>query len=339
MTAEVSYGAGRHYEALDPLEKMMAVKLNWISQPFTIFSCGVGKISIAFLLLRIMAKNKFREWFLYVLIALLVIINAICVSFIFAQCSPTRKLWEPSISGSCMKPYIQRDVGFFQASFSSFSDLVLALFPLIIIWNLQMRRAVKLGLGCAMSLGLLATGAAIVKTIQLQDLTARGDYTYQTVDLVIWFTTEMYTVIVAACVPTLRPLLPLLYGRSPSRKSAGESRETYLSARNRNKKGYRVHEDDDAHHLQVISPPRSYGNPNLSRDSHIETQNAGMMRRDIDVENEGVIFPKPDSNGIMKTTEVDVSIRDNSLHENAASFTLGDAPTHPENDMLRPYHT
>lgn len=339
VTTEVHYGAGRHYESLDAVGKLQAVKLNWISQPFTIFSCGVGKISIAFLLLRIMAKNKYREWFLYVLITLLVAINAICVAFIFAQCSPTRKLWEQSISGSCLKPYIQQDVGFFQASFSSFSDLVLALFPLIIIWKLQMRRAVKLGLGCAMSLGLLATGAAIVKTIQLQDLTARGDYTYQTVDLVIWFTTEMYTVIVAACVPTLRPLLPLLYGQSPSRKSISGRRETYQSARDRNKKGYRVHEDDDAHHLQIISPPRSYGNPNLSRDSHLETPNAEMMRQNIDVENEGVILPNPDSNGIMKTTEVDVSIRNNTLHRNAESFTQREATTHAENAIPRPYHS
>lgn len=41
--------------------------------------------------------------------------------------------WELSISGSCLNPSIEQQVEFFQASFSSFSDLVLALFPLLII--------------------------------------------------------------------------------------------------------------------------------------------------------------------------------------------------------------
>lgn len=56
-------------------------------------------MSVALLLLRIMSRNKIREWFTYLLIGLLVIINTICVAFIFAQCPPTRKLWEPDIDG------------------------------------------------------------------------------------------------------------------------------------------------------------------------------------------------------------------------------------------------
>ncbi|KAL9075328.1 MAG: hypothetical protein Q9161_001705 [Pseudevernia consocians] len=316
MTAEVAYGTGRHYETLDSLQKVMAVKLNWISQPFTIFSCGVGKISIALLLLRIMPKNKIREQrFLYILITLLIIINIICVAFIFGQCSPTRKLWEPSIKGSCMKPYVQQDVGFFQSSFSAFSDFLLALFPLIIIYNLQMKLAVKVGLGCAMSLGLFATGAAIVKTIQLKDLTARDDYTYDTVNLVIWLSTEMYVVIIAACLPTLPPLLSILFDRSRYRQGASKKWNIYLSASRRKKQRYRAHDDEDAHRLQTLSSSRSYGYFSSSKEQTIDINGAENRARDIDIESERVILPKPDVNEIMKTTEVDirVSIRNKQM--------------------------
>ncbi|KAL9001776.1 MAG: hypothetical protein Q9188_005250 [Gyalolechia gomerana] len=328
VTADVHYGTGRHFATLDPVEKLMANKLNWIAQPFAIFSCGVGKISIAFLLLRIMAKNKLRERFLYTLIALLVTINAICVGFIFGQCSPARKLWNPSVPGSCLDPSIQQNVGFFQASFSSFSDFVLALFPLVIIWNLKMRRAVKFGIGAAMSLGILATGAAIVKTIQLQQLTARADYTYETVDLVIWYTTESYVVIIAACVPTLRPLLPLLHGRSLSRKSASGSREIYPFARGRGKNGYRAHKDDDGHHLRGLYPPASYRAHGLSADDHRGTQTVCKGKQDTDVES----GPQPDPNEIIKTTEVGVSYGENSSQENAPSIAQGHAAVYAEND-------
>ena len=332
MTAEVAYGTGRHYQTLNSLQKVMAVKLNWISQPFTIFSCGVGKISVALLILRIMPKNKTRERFLYILITLLLIINTICVAFIFGQCSPARKLWEPSIRGSCMKPYVQQDVGFFQSSFSAFSDFLLALFPLVIIYNLQMKLAVKVGIGCAMSLGLVATGAAIVKTIQLEELTARDDYTYDTVNLVLWLSTEMYIVIIAACVPTLRPLLPILFGRPPYRQGVPKKWSTYLSASRRKNQGYRAHDNEDSHHLQTLPSLRSYRNSGSSKENTIDINGAGDRPRDVDVENEGVILPEPDVNGIMKTTEVDVSIRNKRSPNKAASFARREATIRPEND-------
>ncbi|KAL9596012.1 MAG: hypothetical protein Q9219_006096 [cf. Caloplaca sp. 3 TL-2023] len=317
VTADVHYGAGRHFATLSPVEQTLANKLNWIAQPFAIFSCGVGKISIAFLILRIMAKNKLRERFLYTLIALLVTINAICVGFIFGQCTPARKLWEPSVAGSCLDPSIQQDVGFFQASFSCFSDFVLALFPLAIIWNLRMRTAVKFGIGGAMSLGVFATGAAIVKTIQLQQLTARADYTYDTVNLVIWYTTESYVVIVAACVPTLRPLIPLLSCRSLSRKSASGSREIYQMARGRAKKGYRAQDDDDVHHLQ-----------GLSVDDNRGTRTVCKSQPGADIE----MGPPADVYKIMKTTEVGVSYGNNLSQEHAASLEPGKGAIHTEND-------
>ena len=332
MTAEVAYGTGRHYDTLDSVQKGMAVKLNWISQPFTIFSCGVGKISIALLLLRIMPKNKIRERFLYTLIALLIVINTICVAFIFGQCSPTRKLWEPSIRGNCLKPYVQQDIGFFQSSFSAFSDFLLAVFPLVIIYDLQMKRAVKVGLGCAMSLGLFATGAAIVKTIQLEDLTARDDYTYDTVDLVIWFSTEMYTVIIAACLPTLRPFLPILHGRSPTRQSTPKKLNTYLSASRRRKQGYRAHDDEEGHRLQTLPHSRSYGFSGSSKENTTDISGAGDGTRDVDVESGEVILPKPDVNEIMKTTEVDVSIRNKSSTSKAAPFAPRESTICAEND-------
>ena len=316
MTTGVAYGVGRHYETLDSLQKVMAVKMDWISQPFAIFSYGVGKISVALLLLRILPKNKTRERFLYVLIMLIVIIHTICVALIFAECSPARKLWEPSIKGSCWKPYVIQDVGIFQSSFSAFSDFVLALFPLLIIYNLQMRLALKVGLGCTMSLGMFATGAAIVKTIQLEDLTARDDYTYKTFSLIIWFTTEMYTVIVAACMPTLRPLLPVLLGRSSHREGAPKVWNTYLS---RKKQGYRAHNDEEAHHLQTLPPSRSYGYSASSKENTIDTNGAGDKSRDVVVESQEVILREPDMNEIMKTIEVDVSVRNKKSPSNGAA--------------------
>lgn len=271
-----------------------------------------------------MAKNKLRERFLYALIAILIVINTVGVASIFFQCTPSRKLWEPSIGGICLEPYIQRDIGFAQASFSSFSDFVLALFPLSFIWKLQTKLSVRLGLGCALSLGLIATVAATVKTVQLQKQTARSDYTYDSVALILWFVTEMYSIIIAACVPTLRPLLPVLYGKAPSRKSNSGRRDAYLSALYHRKKGYRTYENDDLHGLEILPPPPSHGNPSASGERQID------IRHDRDVDSGGMILPKPGLHEIMRSTEVDVSIRKDST-KNTASFARRETTAGAEN--------
>ena len=59
-----------------------------------------------------------------------------------------------------------------------------------------------------------ATIAAIVKTVELKNLIA-SDFTWSSVNLVYWFTTENYTIIIAACIPTLRPLFEKWF-RKPS---------------------------------------------------------------------------------------------------------------------------
>lgn len=176
-----------------------------------------------------------------------------------------------------------------------------------------------------MSLGLIATGAAIVKTIQLQDLSARSDYTYETVALMIWFTTEMYIIIIAACIPTLLPLLLLLHGRCPSRKSASRSRETYSCARGRAKQGYHAHEDDHAHYLQIMPPPPSYRSPHLSADGYIGKQFGGKMQRGHDVED----APRPDANDHRGQCELSKS----SSYGHAISFVNGEATVHAERDV------
>lgn len=43
----------------------------------------------------------------------------------------------------------------FQPAYSSFSDVVLAIFPVTVLWNLQMERRIKISLAFVMGLGIL----------------------------------------------------------------------------------------------------------------------------------------------------------------------------------------
>ena len=314
ITTGVYYGTGRHLATLHPIGGSVALKMNYLSQCFALASICVGKLSVSYLLFRIMGptRSAVRAWFLYMLMALLIAINVATVGIIFGQCTPTRKLWEPSISGHCLPAKLQPDYSYFQGAFSGLSDLVLALFPTVIIWNLKMKLHVKIGIGSAMGLGVFASAAAIVKTYELRLLNAKSDFTYVTVGLIIWFSTEMYVIIIAACVPTLRPLLPLLHGRLPvSRKSGRRNQEIYSHILKRDKKAVQANESDDSHHLPFIYPPLTHEDSHKVLRGHPDTSirsalppNAQFINRSMRVSNE-----------IEKTTEVDVSTVSQLSHE------------------------
>lgn len=90
---------------------------------------------------------------------------------------------------------------------------MLALFPNLIIWNLQLKFRIKLGLAAIMSLGLIAVIASIVKTVELKNLST-PDFAYNATDLVYWYITENWVIVIAACIPTLKPLFLVLTGKA-----------------------------------------------------------------------------------------------------------------------------
>ncbi|EEH33071.2 integral membrane protein [Paracoccidioides lutzii Pb01] len=224
VTVCVYYGTGRHVYYLDEHQKFQANKFNWISQGFHVMSTNWGKVSVALFLLRIIDRAKQTRYIFFTGMVMLTLVNSVCVFTIYGQCTPTSALWKgigPGNPGKCWHPHVQRDYAFFQGSFSAASDLVLALYPVFIIWSLQMTRKLKVGLTCVLALGVIATAAAVVKTIFLAELAAREDYTFETINLTTWISTEQYLIIIAACIPTLGPLFTAASGRKPIGKSGG----------------------------------------------------------------------------------------------------------------------
>ncbi|KAK3320367.1 hypothetical protein B0T19DRAFT_468682 [Cercophora scortea] len=217
VTMEVHYGVGSHTVHIPPPHLIKAVEWIWISAPFSTMSACFGKISIALLILRMINRNKAYTIFLWALIILLFMVNLLLTVVTFAQCTPVPWLWDQldpaaSYKGSCWDPSIQKNYGYFQGAFSAFSDLALSLFPILIIKDLKMDLKLRIGLCIVMGLGVIATIAAVVKTVQLKNLST-PDFTYNAIDLVYWYISENWVIIVAACIPTLGPLYFILTGQ------------------------------------------------------------------------------------------------------------------------------
>ncbi|KAE8154662.1 hypothetical protein BDV25DRAFT_171487 [Aspergillus avenaceus] len=290
ITISAHYGTGRHANTLTEYQQIMSTKYNWLSQGFHVMSSNWGKVSVAMFLLRIIRKVKHHKMAICGGMVLLTIINVVCVYTIYGQCTPTAKLWDTSVDGSCWDPGVQKNYAFFQGSSSAFSDLVLALYPLHTIYGLQMARKVKFGLATVLSLGIFAMVAAIIKTINLASLSARADYPWKTVDLAIWIEVEQYLIIIAACIPTLTPLFNIAIYKRSSKRNASSGKKVYTGPQYGRSDGY----------AQFGSRPgQEYPLDEYSGD-------IWTTRKDGDGNSDDPIITEEGGQGIMKTTEIHI---------------------------------
>lgn len=139
----------------------------------------------------------------------------------WASCRPTAKLYNPFLPGECWPGYITRNYGYFNAAFCTVVDFALALLPWKLLWGLQLKTKEKIGVGIAMSMGLLAGVCAIVKGVHLQNVTDLDFFcksspimknaprqlmsaTDTGKNVTIWTATETAAAVIGACIPVLR---------------------------------------------------------------------------------------------------------------------------------------
>jgi hypothetical protein len=87
-------------------------------------------------------------------------------------------------------------------------DFVLASFPWLITWGLDMRRVEKIGLCVTMSLGMIVAIVAAIRTGWKDGGNPKDEwYFWRNAHSNIWFSSEIVGTIIVQCIPVLRPLL------------------------------------------------------------------------------------------------------------------------------------
>lgn len=184
------------------------------------FLCGVpvsicqtfGRVSFAFTLLTLMGTTKTRRWLLYFLMCMQFIVSFVGLVLAYGMCSPIEVFWNTSLkeSESCVELYhwvVVDHWQFAQDAWNALTDFALALFPTLIIGQLQMRASLKLGLIGLMSLGVFAGVITIVKSIEFRILYKDPTHSsYTQSDIFIWTVVQEYVVIIAASIASIKPL-------------------------------------------------------------------------------------------------------------------------------------
>ncbi|KAI1391438.1 uncharacterized protein F4822DRAFT_185906 [Hypoxylon trugodes] len=220
--ASVESGNGQHTAILKPDQLSGAVLWTMVGFAPGVMSFSIPKLAAITLLTRLLNPSDMHKKCLWVMGVMCVLILSGCIAILFGQCTPSRAQWDFSITEkTCINPYILVNYSIFAGAFSGFVDLYLAVWPATVLFSLQMNLKKKMALIFALGLGSVACIVAIYKCTRIPGL-ASPDFTYDTADLTIWTCVEGSTIIIATCIPTLRPLADLLFGRAALGGSSGD---------------------------------------------------------------------------------------------------------------------
>ncbi|KAF7908730.1 uncharacterized protein EAF01_004485 [Botrytis porri] len=201
----ISFGLGRHIMFLTETQAAMAIRAEFIGEPFGIISPTLGRISFAVYLLRILGHQQNIRRFLYFLIAQNAIINLMALIQIFFECSDISYNWNRvGHEDQCWSMGTQAAIGYFQGSSSSLTDLVLTILPVAMVINLHIPMHLKLLLSFLLGVSLFAFIAAVIRTYCIMG--SNDDITFTSVRYIIWCAVENCTVIITSSIPFLRPL-------------------------------------------------------------------------------------------------------------------------------------
>ncbi|TEY48382.1 hypothetical protein BOTCAL_0294g00100 [Botryotinia calthae] len=224
-------GGCRHIFYLTPSQIVEIVKLNFVAQAFGITSPTLGKLSVGFLMQRILGPHTvYRKWFIHIVMAVYGLWTALTVIFTYTQCTPTSALWNPTPDMKCWGNQVFPDIAVSHGAFGTFIDFSFALLPITLVKQLAVTPKQKLALSILLSMGILAGIAAAIKTNQLKEFGNQTDPTWATFDIFVWTTVEIHLVIICGCLPTLRPIYERIINKRAISPSKSSSKPTHGSS-------------------------------------------------------------------------------------------------------------
>ncbi|OAG36316.1 hypothetical protein AYO21_09481 [Fonsecaea monophora] len=191
------------------------------------------KISIAFFLRRfVLSKNHQR--FLLGCIVFLVAFTISCAGTLIFNCGTRVDAnWNFGLRATgqakCFSNNTFTNIGIFNSSVNIATDVLFALLPIPVVWKLQANLRTKLTLCFVLGLGLFACASSIIKTVKQAHALEDPDWTFHD-SFFMWNNIEFNIGILAASLPSLRPLFAKLLGVT--------QRFTSNNSRNRANYGY-----------------------------------------------------------------------------------------------------
>ncbi|KAJ5903318.1 hypothetical protein N7504_005701 [Penicillium tannophilum] len=147
---------------------------------------------------------------------------------LFLYCSPMSAYWTQAPGSHCYSVNLFVTFALVNTSFNIFTDVLFATIPIPIIWILKMSRKVRLYLIGILSLGYVAVIFGIMNAIYQIAFPSSTDQ-YLNDWILFWATAQFNVGILAACIPSLKPIVSRVLKLSEYSNSYPQSRNIYGS--------------------------------------------------------------------------------------------------------------
>ncbi|KAH7068251.1 hypothetical protein BKA63DRAFT_110145 [Paraphoma chrysanthemicola] len=198
----VEYATGY---VVDTWDDRMHILIN-ITSCGTLVGQALSKTAFAVTLLKL--TKGWYHWVLWYCIGSMNLYMIIKVIFQWAKVcdKPSYDVWYRL--DFCLEPKFRDDFKEGGNVYNIIMDFILASFPWIITWNLDMRKREKIGLCVAMSLGMIVAIIAAIRTGWKDEGNAKDEwYFWRNAHSNIWYSSEIVGTIIVQCIPVLRPFL------------------------------------------------------------------------------------------------------------------------------------
>lgn len=140
----------------------------------------------------------------------------------FVYCKPISGFWDKSDGATCLPSSTHKGFALMNTACNILTDIVFATLPVPIIWRLQMALRTRAYLVTILSLGYIAVLLGVVKAV-FQNV-FRGDTDQSFTNWIqFWGFMQVNVGIMAACAPSLKPLVGGVLNLSSAGKYSGST--------------------------------------------------------------------------------------------------------------------
>ncbi|RYP80988.1 hypothetical protein DL770_006033 [Monosporascus sp. CRB-9-2] len=200
----LQFGFGQAIADLDLDAIALAIKWEMVGQTFAVVGMAVSKMSLGLFLLRLVVERWHRVSIWVAMLSLFGCSILTAVMF-WVQCVPVQGIYDPVVkpAAKCNIPITPFAV--MLGVWCVVTDFFFAIFPAVVIWDLNMKKKEKILIAASMSLGVLAGIAGIIRTREVA-VGFTENYTEDTIPLIVWSAVEMGVTMVCIGIPILWPL-------------------------------------------------------------------------------------------------------------------------------------
>ncbi|KAL2068836.1 hypothetical protein VTL71DRAFT_15174 [Oculimacula yallundae] len=224
LIGEVNLGVGLHVSNPKQIANGIALAhYSWFHAWINVLGISLVKISVGLFLLRLV-QGKWYKRILIGWIAFTIIFTVASMGTLVFQCLPINAAWQFGLrddpNTKCYSLDIYRSIGLFNGAINIFTDFMFATLPIPVILPLQINIRTKISLICILGLGYFACAAAIVRETLLAKFFDDPDPFFK-YGLQEWNAIELNIGILAACLPSLRPLFASILETATTMKMSG----------------------------------------------------------------------------------------------------------------------